>query len=100
MKFPKQWSTVPRKYNICHVSCEKGVFIPCLLLCLVFLPVWLIIRIFAVDLSSDYNAVEKALWTLEEESGPIYMLVNCAGGAVCGKLEDTSANDIQVQSTV
>lgn len=33
---------------------------------------------------------------LEEESGPVYMLVNVAGGAVCGKLEDTSAADIQV----
>lgn len=25
------------------------------------------------------------------------MLINCAGGAVCGKLEDTSPSDIQVQ---
>lgn len=51
----------------------------------------------SLDLSSDYSAVETALWALEEESGPIFMLINCAGGAVCGKLEDTSANDIQGQ---
>ncbi|XP_034249989.1 3-ketodihydrosphingosine reductase [Thrips palmi] len=55
------------------------------------------VQYLSLDLSSDYAAVEKALWTLEEETAPIYMLVNCAGGAVCGKLEDTSANDIQNQ---
>ncbi|CAL7944906.1 unnamed protein product [Xylocopa violacea] len=27
--------------------------------------------------------------------GPIYMLVNCAGTAICGKIEDTSVADLQ-----
>lgn len=32
----------------------------------------------------------------EEGLGPIYMLVNCAGMAICGRLEDTSVKDIKV----
>lgn len=55
------------------------------------------IQYLSLDLSSDYCEVEKAFFTLEEEVGPVYMLVNVAGGAVCGKLEDTSASDIQSQ---
>lgn len=55
------------------------------------------VQYLSLDLSSDYAVVEKALWSLEDEAGPIFMLINCAGGAVCGKLEDTSASDIQGQ---
>ncbi|CAD1477804.1 unnamed protein product [Heterotrigona itama] len=49
----------------------------------------------ALDIGKDYNAVEKALSDLERTMGPIYMLVNCAGTAICGKIEDTSVADLQ-----
>ncbi|KOC69550.1 3-ketodihydrosphingosine reductase [Habropoda laboriosa] len=49
----------------------------------------------SLDISQDYNAVEKALSDLEKTMGPIYMLVNCAGTAICGKIEDTSVADLK-----
>jgi 3-dehydrosphinganine reductase len=54
--------------------------------------------LFAVDISDNYEDVEKTLHEVEEELGPIYMLVNCAGMAICGRLEDTSVSDIKVMS--
>lgn len=50
----------------------------------------------AVDISDDYEAIEKCIGDMEDNLGPIYMLVNCAGLAICGKLEDTSVQDIKV----
>ncbi|KAK1128601.1 hypothetical protein K0M31_003058 [Melipona bicolor] len=49
----------------------------------------------ALDIGKDYDAVEKALGDLERTMGPIYMLVNCAGTAICGKIEDTSIIELQ-----
>lgn len=49
-----------------------------------------------VDVSENYEDIEKALHDAEEETGPISMLVNCAGMAICGRLEDTSVEDIKV----
>jgi NADP-dependent 3-hydroxy acid dehydrogenase YdfG len=50
----------------------------------------------AVDVSGNYEVIEKALHDAEEEIGPISVLVNCAGMAICGRLEDTSVEDIKV----
>jgi hypothetical protein len=36
---------------------------------------------------------------VEKEFGPIYMLINCAGSSVSGKLEDTPASDFKVLKT-
>ncbi|XP_030746188.1 3-ketodihydrosphingosine reductase [Sitophilus oryzae] len=47
-----------------------------------------------VDVSCP-EAVENNLLEIEETIGPVYMLVNCAGFAVCGKLEDLSERDIK-----
>ncbi|XP_058058723.1 3-ketodihydrosphingosine reductase [Anopheles bellator] len=47
----------------------------------------------SLDLSRDYEAVSKTLDELERDVGPIYMLVNCAGMAICGTVEDTSVTD-------
>jgi len=52
--------------------------------------------VFAVDVSDNYEDIEKALYDAEEELGPIFMLVNCAGMAICGRLEDTPVSDIKV----
>lgn len=49
----------------------------------------------SLDIGEDYNAVEKAFSDLERTMGPVYMLVNCAGTAICGKIEDTSITDLQ-----
>lgn len=49
-----------------------------------------------VDVSSDADSIAKAFAEVEVDSGPIFMLVNCAGAAVCGKLEDTSVEDFKV----
>jgi NAD(P)-dependent dehydrogenase (short-subunit alcohol dehydrogenase family) len=54
--------------------------------------------VFAVDVSDNYEDIEKALHDVEEEFGAILMLVNCAGMAICGRLEDTSVSDIKVMS--
>lgn len=48
----------------------------------------------SLDVGRSYEDVEKAFMDLEKTMGPIYMLVNCAGTAICGKIEDTSASDV------
>jgi 3-dehydrosphinganine reductase len=48
----------------------------------------------SLDVGMDYEKVEKALADLEGTMGPIYMLVNCAGTAICGKIEDTSIDSL------
>lgn len=49
----------------------------------------------SLDVSKSYEAVEKAFSDLERTMGPVYMLVNCAGLAICGKIEDTSTESLQ-----
>lgn len=49
----------------------------------------------SLDIGEYYDTVEKALNDLERTMGPIYMLVNCAGTAICGKIEDTSIADLK-----
>lgn len=47
----------------------------------------------SIDLSSNYENVKNALSSLEEEIAPIYFLCNCAGGAICGRVDELSPND-------
>ncbi|XP_053975699.1 3-ketodihydrosphingosine reductase-like [Hylaeus volcanicus] len=49
----------------------------------------------SLDIGKNYEAVEEALSDLERTMGPIYMLVNCAGTAICGKIEDTTVADLK-----
>ncbi|XP_078046615.1 3-ketodihydrosphingosine reductase [Augochlora pura] len=53
------------------------------------------IEYLSLDVGQDYETVEKALSDLEKTMGPIYMLVNCAGTAICGKIEDTRVVDLK-----
>lgn len=46
-----------------------------------------------LDLSSSYDNVEKCLAEIEKECGDIYMLINCAGLAICGVFEEVSVDD-------
>ncbi|XP_063983057.1 3-ketodihydrosphingosine reductase [Diachasmimorpha longicaudata] len=52
-------------------------------------------EILSLDITVGYNAVEKALSDVERTMGPIYMLVNCAGTAIPGKLEDTTPDNLK-----
>nr|CAD7400083.1 unnamed protein product [Timema poppensis] len=55
------------------------------------------IQCISLDISNNYEVVERTLHSSEEDIGPIYMLVNCAGSAICGRLEDTSVEDVQAK---
>lgn len=48
----------------------------------------------SLDIGRDYETVEKALTDLENVMGPIYMLINNAGLAIAGKIEDTTIEDL------
>lgn len=44
---------------------------------------------------SDNCLVKKKFKEIEEKMGPIYMLANCAGTAICGILEDIAEEDVK-----
>ncbi|KAJ8929629.1 hypothetical protein NQ314_017671 [Rhamnusium bicolor] len=48
----------------------------------------------SVDVA-NYEDVENNLCELEEIVGPIFMLVNCAGIAICGKVEDFTVQEVK-----
>ena len=50
-----------------------------------------------MDVSTNYENVEKMLNEAEQNTGPVYMLINCAGTCICGKFEEMSINDIDVR---
>lgn len=47
----------------------------------------------SLDLSADYAAIETALKELESRMGTIYMLTNCAGGAICGRIDESPVSN-------
>lgn len=47
----------------------------------------------SLDLAHNYDIIESTLSELEKEIAPIYMLINCAGGAICGRVDDMSIED-------
>lgn len=51
------------------------------------------IEYYSLDVSSGYENIEAAFTEIEQKSGPIYMLVNCAGTAICGITEDIDVKD-------
>ncbi|XP_024892377.1 3-ketodihydrosphingosine reductase [Temnothorax curvispinosus] len=52
------------------------------------------VKCLSLNIGMDYSTVEKALTDLEKVMGPIYMLVNCAGLAIAGKIEDTTPENL------
>ncbi|XP_032668340.1 3-ketodihydrosphingosine reductase [Odontomachus brunneus] len=48
----------------------------------------------SLDISTNYENVDKTLADLEKTMGPIYMLINCAGFAAPGKVEDMAVNSL------
>merc|ERR1719419_155431 len=47
----------------------------------------------SVDLSSNFETVDKAVQETISKMGPVYMLVNCAGFAISRKFENLSVDD-------
>jgi 3-dehydrosphinganine reductase len=47
----------------------------------------------SLDLASGHENIGKAFSEIEKKYGEIYMLVNCAGMAICGTIEDTKPED-------
>ncbi|XP_043277100.1 3-ketodihydrosphingosine reductase [Venturia canescens] len=52
------------------------------------------VEFLSLDVGESYENVEKAFNEMEKSMGPIYMLINCAGTAICGKIEDTRSEDL------
>jgi 3-dehydrosphinganine reductase len=48
---------------------------------------------FSLDLSKEHTVIGKAFDEIEKKLGDIYMLVNCAGMAICGTIEDIKPED-------
>lgn len=51
------------------------------------------IQFVSLDLSKNYAEIEKALDELQAKVEPIYMLINSAGGAICGRVDEMSVDD-------
>lgn len=49
----------------------------------------------SLDLTSDYDMVQKRLSTLEMDIGPIFMLINSAGMCICGQFEKMKVQDVK-----
>lgn len=47
----------------------------------------------SLDLSTDYESVRTGLEEVEKEMGEIYMLINCAGMAICGTVDTFKVDD-------
>jgi 3-dehydrosphinganine reductase len=46
-----------------------------------------------LDVTKGHEQIKKVFTEIEEKSGDVYMLVNCAGMAICGTIEDTKPED-------
>ncbi|XP_049872562.1 3-ketodihydrosphingosine reductase [Pectinophora gossypiella] len=53
------------------------------------------IQYVTLDVTSNYDAIEKCLSKLEVDVGPIFMLINCAGNCICGQFENMKVEDIK-----
>lgn len=49
----------------------------------------------SVDISKEYENIKDLVQPAIDRCGPVYMLVNCAGMALCGTLEQMSMKDIR-----
>lgn len=52
------------------------------------------VEFLSLNIGESYDNIEKAFNEMEKSMGPIYMLINCAGTAICGKIEDTRSEDL------
>lgn len=47
------------------------------------------------DLTQNYSEIEEDIQKIEETVGPVYMLVNCIGQAVCNKFDCAPDSDFR-----
>lgn len=47
----------------------------------------------SLDLSKGYADIEECFGDLDRSVGPIYALINCAGMAICGTVDEMSVDD-------
>lgn len=50
----------------------------------------------ALDVTSNYDEIQKRFTAIEAEMGPIFMLVNCAGSCICGQFDKMKPEDIKM----
>ncbi|XP_028156870.1 3-ketodihydrosphingosine reductase [Ostrinia furnacalis] len=50
----------------------------------------------AIDVTSNYDDIQKHFTAIEAEMGPIFMLVNCAGTCICGQFDQMKVEDIKM----
>lgn len=50
----------------------------------------------SIDLSRDYDTVRDEFARLETDVGDIYMLINCAGMAICGTVDEFKVEDAKL----
>lgn len=48
----------------------------------------------SLDISQNYEYIRRTINEAERDLGPVHMLVNCAGMALCGKLEDMHIEEV------
>lgn len=58
------------------------------------------VEIKSLDLSKSFADVSAGFTEIEQSLGPIYMLVNCAGFAICGRVEDLDIDDAKLMMDV
>lgn len=58
------------------------------------------IHIKSIDLLKSYDEIATKFGEIESDLGPIYMLINCAGMAICGTVEDLSVADARLMMDI
>lgn len=58
------------------------------------------VEIKSLDLSKSFDDVATGFSEIEQSLGQIYMLVNCAGFALCGRMEDIDIEDAKMMMDV
>ncbi|CAH2241778.1 jg16340 [Pararge aegeria aegeria] len=49
----------------------------------------------SLDVTTDFDSIEKCLSKLEADVGPIFMLINCAGMCICGQFDKMKVEAIK-----
>lgn len=49
----------------------------------------------AADVTNDVSILEQVIAEAEEECGPVFMLINCAGTSISRRFEDTTTKDFR-----
>ena len=53
------------------------------------------VQAFSVDVTSDVHLIEQVISEAEEESGPIFMVILCAGTSISGRFDETAVSEFR-----